>query len=310
MRPLHVAVADLPASYASPDTANFATTGLCLRCHAESTVPVSILAAHVPPAPAHSPFLVNGGAPHYQKDCLGCHVASRTDKPWAANFAAQPKHCTGCHVEPTTSANHLGTSWPGYPGSYSYSDAACISCHPTGDIGPFVHASFPTTAAAVHSSGVAPCLTCHSNPSTPTNLATINCIGCHNNGASSVDPGGVNSRHTTPAAGATMIGFGYTFDSSTSAASVATNGLCLKCHAGTIATPSWTNVLKLPLTQHSSLCFAVTSGNHRVNQTTAGTPACFTCHNTMNATTKPWGVNWTQVQCTACHSNRPVPTCR
>jgi hypothetical protein len=111
-------------------------------------------------------------------------------------------------------------------------------------------------------------------------------------------------------AGANLIGFGYTFDSSTSAASVATNGLCLKCHAGTIATPSWTNLLKLPLTQHDSRCFTVTSGNHRVNQTNGGTPACFICHNTMNTTTKPWGVNWAQAQCTPCHTNRTAPTCK
>ena len=61
---------------------------------------------------------------------------------------------------------------------------------------------------------------------------------------------------------------------------------------------------------HPSGADVVTSGNHRVNQTTGGTPACFTCHGTLNTTTKPWGVNWTQVQCTACHINRTAPSCR
>jgi hypothetical protein len=310
MQPLHVAVADLPASYASPDTATFATTALCLKCHADSTVPVSISNAHTPPAPAHAPFLVSSGQPHYQKGCLGCHLASRTDKPWAVDFK-QPTRCTtGCHADPKTTTNHLGSSWPGYPGTYRYDDAACISCHSAGNMGPFVHANFPTAATDVHSSGIAPCLSCHANPSAPADVTSINCIGCHDNSASSVDPGGVNSKHTPPAAGVNMIGFGYAFDSSTPAAAVATNGQCLKCHAGTIATRSWTNPLKLPLVQHDSLCFRVTSGAHRVDQIRAGTPACFLCHNTMNTAPRPWGVNWAQAQCTACHNNTTAPTCR
>src|SRR5207253_2861061 len=82
------------------------------------------------------------------------------------------------------------------------------------------------------------CTDCPTRSSTPADIATISCIGCHDNSASSVNPGGIDSRHTTPAAGANLVGFGYTFDSSTPAASVATNGRCLKCHAGTIATPS------------------------------------------------------------------------
>ena len=298
--PLWSGTGSLPAG----ETAN------CLLCHSNGALQRVATHGQSPTLPGG--FLIARGG-HFQS-CEQCHT-SRTTDPARRNpqidFAALPRPCTSCHLEPTTSANHLGTSWPGYPGSYSYNDAACRSCHPNGDIGPFDHSkNFPTTATDVHNSSVAGCTDCHTNRATPTDIATINCIGCHNNGASSVDPGGINSRHTTPAAGASLIGFGYTFDSSTSAATVATNGLCLKCHAGTIATPSWTNVLKLPLTQHSSLCFAVTSGNHRVNQTTGGAPACFTCHNTMNTITKPWGVNWTQVQCTACHTNRPAPTCR
>jgi len=293
----------------------FATTALCLKCHADSTVPVSISTTppnHVPPVAPHAPFLVTGGAPHYQKSCLACHVASRTDKTWATDFK-QPERCIGCHTDPTTSANHLG-SYPGYPGIYSYTDAACISCHPAGNIGPFDHTqNFPTTATDVHRSGVAACTSCHSNPNTPADVTTIDCIGCHNNNTAPplpVDPGGVNSRHTTPAIPINIAG--YTFDSSTPAASVATNGLCLKCHAGTIATPSWTDPLKFPLTQHTSLCFDVTSSRHSVSKTigTPPIPYCFKCHDTMNTTTKTWGVDWTRVNCAACHSIKTAPTCK
>jgi len=309
MQPLHVAVADLPATYASPD-ATYKTSTLCLTCHADSTVPVTITRPHSPPAPAHAPFLIGSGEAHYQKSCLGCHVALRTDKPWAADFT-KPQRCTGCHVEPATSSNHLGTSWAGYSGTYAYSDAACLRCHMDGDIGPFDHsADFPIMASDVHRSGVAPCLSCHTSSSTPADVSTIGCVRCHNNGASSVDAGGVNAKHTTPAATTTLIGFGYSFDTSTQAATVSTNGLCLKCHAGTIATKTWTNPLVMPIATHSSLCFDVTSGNHRVNQTKNGVPACFVCHNTMNAGSRPWGVNWTQVSCTACHSSRSFSACK
>ncbi len=162
MQPLHVAVADLPATYASPD-ATYKTSTLCLTCHADSTVPVTITRPHSPPAPAHAPFLIGSGEAHYQKSCLGCHVALRTDKPWAADFT-KPQRCTGCHVEPATSSNHLGTSWAGYSGTYAYSDAACLRCHMDGDIGPFDHsADFPIMASDVHRSGVAPCLSCHTS---------------------------------------------------------------------------------------------------------------------------------------------------
>jgi hypothetical protein len=300
MQPLHAAVADLPASYASPDPSGFPTTARCLRCHADSTVPVSIAAAHVPPAPAHTPFLIGSGAPHYRKDCLGCHLASRLDKPWAADFAAQPRHCTGCHLDPKTSTNHLGTSWSGYPGTYSYNDSACITCHPSGDIGPFVHTNFPTTATDMHNSSIAGCTDCHANTATPTDVNTINCIGCHTNTTSSVDPGGINSRHTTPAIPVAMAGYAFA------------NASCLKCHAGTVATPSWKNPLLMRLLQHNSLCFGsgITSGNHSVNKTSGTTPICFTCHDTMNAPVKPWGVNWAQAQCTPCHTGRTPPTCR
>ncbi len=142
-------------------------------------------------------------------------------------------------------------------------------------------------------------------------MTTINCIGCHNNDTAPplpVDPGGVNSRHNTPVAAATIAG--YAFDPSSPAARVATNGLCLKCHAATIATPTWTNPLKFPIAQHTSLCFNITAGTHSVSSTNGNTPYCFKCHDTMNSTTKTWGVDWTRANCGACHGSQGTPTCR
>ena len=257
---------------------------------------------HVPPIAPHAPFLVAGDSPHYQKPCLACHVASRADKTWATDFT-QPEHCIGCHTDPTTSANHFA-SYSGYPGTYSYSDAACISCHPAGNIGPFNHTQdFPIAASDVHGSSVAACTSCHSDRNAPADVTTIDCIGCHNNNTAPplpVDPGGVSSRHTTPATPVNIAGYAFN------------NGACLKCHAGTIATPSWTDPLVLPLSQHSSLCFnVVTSEAHRVSRTNNGTPICFVCHSSMNTTTRPWGVNWALRQCAPCHNDgRTGPTCR
>jgi hypothetical protein len=303
--PWHSAVSDLPETYPSPDAPDFAITTLCLQCHADSQVPTAIETAvsHDPPIAPHTPFGLASGAPHYRKSCLECHVTARTDKPWATDFTALPRHCTGCHTEPVTSANHLGTSWPGYPGTYTYADNACIQCHATGDIGPFVHANFPITADPVHRSGAVPCLGCHANTSRMTDITTITCTGCHNNGATAVDPGGVDSRHMTPVTPLNVAGYAFA------------NASCLKCHAGTIATPSWTNPLKMPLLLHSGLCFNVTSGeilDHYVDRTVGSQPICFVCHNKMNTAAQPWGVDWTVANCGApCHSPAKIPpTCQ
>ncbi len=246
---------------------------------------------HAPKFPITSGF-------HAGIDCNSCHGDFDTFSKFS---------CTGCHAhdQGPTDAKHIGVA------GYAYSSQSCYACHPQGtgkiDHSPF----FPIAATDVHHSPVVPCTSCHTNPSTPSDVSTINCIGCHNNNTAPplpVDPGGVNSKHTTPAIAANIAG--YTFNSSTPAATIATNGLCLKCHAGTIATPSWTNPLKLPLSQHTSLCFNITSGSHIVSRTIGNTPYCFKCHDTMNATTKTWGVDWTQANCTACHGFSGNPTCR
>jgi len=135
----------------------------------------------------------------------------------------------------------------------------CASCHSYPGTGTpsaanwygasFDHTkNFPITAADVHNSSVAACSSCHSNQSTPADVNTITCTGCHNNTTASVDPGGVDSRHKTPFLPDTIAGYSY-------------NSLsCLKCHAGTVAAPRWTDPLKFTLAQHSSSCFGIIGG--------------------------------------------------
>jgi hypothetical protein len=70
------------------------------------------------------------------------------------------------------------------------------------------------------------------------------------------------------------------------------------------------NPLTLPLDWHTSLCFDVTSSRHSVANTIGGVPYCFKCHDRMNASVKPWGTDWTRVNCAACHGNESAPVCQ
>jgi len=191
----------------------------------------------------------------------------------------------------------LDSSWPGYPGgSTGYTDAAvasgatALATWDRSDHDP----SFPDpgpatvpTASAVGRRG----LSCHAKPAHSRRCSTrISCIGGHSNTPSSVDPGGVDSRHKAPAIAVTEIK-GYKFDSLS----------CLRCHAGTIATPSWINPLKFPLVEHQC---AVLLRRGRVldhigpPQRERDSPA-FDCHPAMNTTMKTWGTDWEQASCTA-----------
>jgi len=261
--------------------------GACLNGLGTNS-PINAMTAdtHVAKFPITSGF-------HAGVDCNSCHGAFDTFTQFT---------CIGCHLQAPTAAQHVGVT------AYAYNSSSCYACHPRAD-----HTlDFPIAATDVHNSTVAACTSCHTNLNASFDVTTINCIGCHNNNTTPplpVDVGGVNSKHTTPAIVAAIAG--YAFDSSTPAAMVATNGLCLKCHAGTIATPSWTDPLKFPLTQHNTLCFNVTSLNHNVSRMIGNTPACFKCHDTMNTTTKTWGVDWTVANCSACHGSQGgTPTCR
>lgn len=68
----------------------------CLRCHADSQV--DRIAAHSTSSEAFS------RSAHTEAGCTTCHVASRTDKPFAANFAAArtaartSPGCITCHA--------------------------------------------------------------------------------------------------------------------------------------------------------------------------------------------------------------------
>jgi hypothetical protein len=70
----------------------------CLRCHGDAQV--SLTAAH--------PGGFTGAPPHQTATCTDCHDAYRADKPFAADFATDPR------------------SWP------TGSGHGCLRCHPGG----------------------------------------------------------------------------------------------------------------------------------------------------------------------------------
>jgi hypothetical protein len=90
----------------------------CVRCHADS---------QVDRVSAHTGFAIGGGSNHPSSgrgECLRCHPALRTDKPFGADFRVSD--CLGCHDRAETDSQHRGES------GYSYATAACLRCHPTG----------------------------------------------------------------------------------------------------------------------------------------------------------------------------------
>jgi hypothetical protein len=87
----------------------------CKKCHADSQV-------HL--LSTHGPFIINSGA--HKGLCLDCHLQLRVDKPYAVDF--EQWSCIDCHEHSKTKMDdkHNGEN------GYSWTNAACIECHPNG----------------------------------------------------------------------------------------------------------------------------------------------------------------------------------
>src|SRR5882672_6831994 len=274
MAPLHVAVADLMFTTATE------TSGLCLKCHAESQVPIAVATTspdHVPPVALHAPFNVSSSAIHYQKPCLTCHATARTDKPWAQDF--RERACIGCHAEPIDRvvSRHATIQIP----VVSADTASCLTCHPSGGAASFNHPSFPITgtdihalgAPAVHLPGAISCTSCHTGAAGP---AGIDCTTCHTQAATEPAHVAVSDLKFTTAA--------------------ETSGLCLKCHAesqvpiAVVTTPP--NHVP-PVAPHGP--FDVRTGAIHFQQ------PCLSCHAAPRMD-KAWAADFKQQACSGCHS--------
>jgi len=104
--------------------------------------------------------IYSGGHQGTWDQCSDCHTNP-------SNYGIYT--CVTCHTNPETNTNHEVVS------GYIYQNAACLACHPTGEVaGAFNHANsnFPLTGAHI----TVDCAECHSNgyQNTPTE-----CDACH-----------------------------------------------------------------------------------------------------------------------------------
>lgn len=255
-------------------------SGLCLRCHADGTVPR---------VAAHTAFAVGTGAHSGAAGgkCLSCHPQNRTTAPrtFAADFGKYV--CLGCHVLVRPGVYHddpVGLATLHDAGT-SFTDAACYGCHKDGAAGaPSYHPQLFPIGAGTRHAGVT-CGQCHTS-STRTDPATLACASCH------AKTMGSSLEYV---AAHTVSGYGIAVTkSSRNAAAVAvpmTSANCYKCHAQSQVDRA---------ASHPGGEDAFGTGQHRA----AG---CLTCHNALltkvvGATTAAPRTNWgSATGCNTCH---------
>src|ERR1700730_14981881 len=225
----HASVPDFPPSFA-PGTAT--SVGLCLQCHADGKVPVSLTYSLAKAATHDSryAFLISAGSRHAttnttpREKCSPCHSVT---KPIAGVTTATggiiatadfTKHtCTTGHAPAGALGQNVdqihagfGTVTVGGVG-YTYRNLSsppvpadsktCLNCHRDGNAGTFDHARwFPITSADNHPLGK---LFHSSGASDPVTLA---CATCHQDPANRQDvtcitchtPTGTNAAGPTP----------------------------------------------------------------------------------------------------------------
>ena len=249
----------------NPDhqVANIATT--CVECHTTDPdwKPAEFLQHDLQYFPIYT-----GAHEGEWETCSECHEDPN-------NYSVFT--CITCHMKPETDAEHDAVS------GYTYSNGACLACHPTGDTeNTFDHNStgFPLTGAHT---GV-DCLSCHASgfSGTPTE-----CVACHNTDFD----GSINPDHNA---------LGLSTD-------------CVSCHT---TAPDWN-----PATFANHNDFYVLNGAHAIiaNQCASchhgdytNTPTtCVGCHlNDFNQTTDPPHAELQfSTDCATCHTeNTWVPS--
>ncbi len=194
-------------------------------------------------------------------ECIDCHTT-------VGDFTQFT--CVSCHTNPETNDVHQGV------GGYSYTDNACLACHPTGDAdNVFDHnmTAFPLTGAH----RMTDCVACHTSGYQGT--STI-CVDCH-----TIDfIGTLNPNHTS---------LGISTD-------------CKSCHT---TDPGWS-----PATFADHNSYYALNGAHALiandcaachNGSYNNTPnTCNGCHNSdYTATTNPNHVQLLfPTDCATCHS--------
>jgi protein-arginine kinase activator protein McsA len=221
-------------------------------------------------------------------DCFACH-GETTGGTWILPASMKRYSCTHCHVTTkggfdhasaaaVTSA-HVGVTDFAAKVAASGIDGACYGCHKTGQAaGPVDHGKrFPLPhPGRTGAPSVAACADCHTVATTPQDVATLGCAGCH------------DARPTFAAAHAGVASF-----SDTGAA-------CVRCH------PAGEH---LAISAHAPFLLAptadVTAVKHLASALAGGD--CFKCHptqgtaETATAFAKPWAQDFTVIGCGGCH---------
>jgi hypothetical protein len=240
------------------------TTSACLTCHPDGTK--GDFLQHDTYFPVYS-----GAHNRVWDTCSQCHTNASNSKI---------VDCLLCHEHSRSLMD------PGHQGmtGYSYTSAACLSCHPDGQAGDFVaHDAFFPVYSGTHNRVWDTCSQCHINPS---NSQVVDCLNCHEHLQSLMDP--VHQG---------MTGYAYSSPS------------CLTCHPDGVAGP---------YVDHQSI-FPIYSGAHKQDRwntcaTCHQNPAnrklftCFECHdhNQTKMDDKHRGENgysYTSAACYDCHPN-------
>ncbi len=312
---------DVPVPFA-PGTQT--SVGLCLQCHADGKVPVSLTYSLAKAATHDSryAFLISAGSRHAttntnpSEKCSTCHSVTKaigTRAPITAiDFKQQT--CTACHAPAGLLVQNVdqihggfGTVTVGGIG-YTYRNLSsppqpadsktCLNCHRDGNAGSFDHARwFPITSTDTHAlqksftvSGATVtlgCATCHQDSA---RRQDVTCTTCHT--SSGANAAGPNAIDLAPAHASRLAGTNWQ-------AVPGPTPQCLLCHANDFLERVNVHGKGSPPVYPSDFpgtTFAIANGNHFA--------ACETCH-TSQATDPGFGnprIDFNQRSCDSCHS--------
>ncbi len=190
---------------------------VCFTCH-----PQGVVGDYLEHDASFFP-IYSGAHDGVWSECSACH----TDPGDKSVY-----DCLGCHAQGTIDGVHLGMP------EYSYTTAACMTCHPTGDIPQYTEhdANFFPIYSGPHSGTWTECATCHTDP---TDKSVYSCLVCH-------EQTDTDNMHDGIA--------GYVYSSTD----------CLTCH------PTGEEI---EFTEHEVSYFPIYSGTHASVWT-----ECATCH--------------------------------
>lgn len=206
----------------------------------------------------------HAGIPGYaynSADCYLCHPTGRaetfTDHDaqffpiFSGTHQGEWDECSVCHTQPADRRvvdclgchEHRQSEMDGTHGGmsgYSYTTAACLDCHPTGEKGTFVahDAEFFPILSGTHNGEWSDCATCHTAPS---DRSVFECLSCHEHEQTSTD--GIHSG---------MSGYSYA------------SSACYDCHPTGDAGE---------FTDHDAQFFPIFSGTHQGEW-----DQCASCH--------------------------------